>query len=1400
MKIKYKRILSAVLSVTLILGSIPVFAATANKSVTITVGKDGDCDYKTIQEAVDSIKDTHSEKYRAFININPGTYNEDVTVDKPYVSFINTSKNEDVIITYDKANGHPDASKNFGTDKTATVIVGENATGFNAENITFVNSYNIDEPNSDVRAQVQAVALETLADKVILNNCKMIGRQDTLYLKGASKGQQVEGEANSARVYLKNCYIEGTVDFIFGDATAYFDNCSLYMNYYKNGGHFTAPNTTIYNIGYVFNECTLSVDKAYTEDMADKIDLGRPWQCDSAYPNYGSNSVYINCTMPEIMNKKGFSIWDEGTIINKVRFMEFGSKNPNGSAVDLSTRADFVKILNENQAKGFNSYNILKGEDNWNPADGKRNASDVTCDITLNSYNISIPVGESFGLKAYSLPIENSSAITYSSNNESIATVDEMGVISAIKVGDAVISSVNESGLVSNTNVTVTEARTSIPTVKSIAITNESKLIVGQKLIANYSYNLNSDNDIDAAKIRWYAVKDNDKYVIKEGVGEYYKSYTVLPEDIGYNIMLEVYPGTKTTYGEYGEAVSYTTENTVSPKKDENGAEYRTNFDNLNNWETTGKWDSIDRYNNKFVSAGCDSNNTSFMSYSRGYGWDNISLKGRFRFNPDKKGLGSEGFYNLYMNYSEDKSSYYVLKVGRGSNTKSLLLYLYKVINGEETLLASDTTSLKNNIFQNAGEENPYFTMELAKNQNEIKMYFYIEGINKHLAMLSATDNEPLANGTIAFEAGGDNDVVLMDSISVIANTITDNSHKTKLYLMGDSTAVAYGDDNTIGGWGEYLVNYFDDEVEILNKAEGGRSARSYLNQGRLNEVLNEVSEGDYVFIQFGTNDQRTDENAFMEHAVMLGEPDENGIYPTMAGVKSKTPQYIYDFYKDTDYPYSETFYPYESGTFKWYMQQHVAAIKKTGATPVLLTPMSRLFFDSNGKIVPHFGDNDGYIEAIRQLANEEDIMCLDMFDITKKLYESYGVMTTQGLHNIKSDGTVDLTHYNKFGANIIASKMADAIKESSLPIRKDIISSSVAVNKTDSLKTANLYVLGSTAAAGTDNENMAINSGGFGDYLQKYISTKINVNNLAVTGSTAKSYTSTKEYETFINNLSEGDYVIINFGENDMDFATTADGGSKYSYPSNNANDKDSFSYYLYNNYIKPAKDKKAVVIVSTPAAERNFINNEFVSDDNPYIENVVAMVQQYSTFYVNLNNVTSDLYSTMGEEGSKVLNAYSRDNGIENDILSEFGAELTAKKFLTMMQQSSASLKDYINGEALSANTSMTKADFVTMIMNVLGNENKAYNNFDDVAKGKYYENAVGLAKEMGIIKAVNANNFEPEEALEGEDAIEIIKNVLDYKNSNANMDNIYSLLKGEISPEIGIWAIDKLYEVLN
>jgi lysophospholipase L1-like esterase len=895
--------------------------------------------------------------------------------------------------------------------------------------------------------------------------------------------------------------------------------------------------------------------------------------------------------------------------------------------------------------------------------------------------------------------------------------------------------------------------------------------------------------------LRWYAVKDNQTWLIKEGVGEYYSSYEVQPRDIGCKIMLELLPATKTTYGEYNKAVSTMTKIEVT----DGGRTYpelieRTDFNNgLGNWVTDGTWKTAVNGAHTMYKADCtDGNATLTLNKTSG----NSTFEGRFRFNTSLTGFTSGGYFNIYA--KKNDNSYYKLNFNRGGNTKSLIVSLYKKTadSDEEQLLAKDETSLKNVIFQSAGEDNQYFYVTFTVNEGSLDASVRLEGSLSNVMKLSATDSQPLTGGKTAVETS-QTGVLMIDSACVESATAENESEKQRVILIGDSTVKAYGDDNTIGGWGDYIVNYFDDGVEVINKAEAGMSSRSYINTGRFDAAMNEVQEGDYVLFQFGHNDQRDsdDDSARIQYSVILGTPDENGIYPSIAPKKEATPQFLIDFYKNTEFPYQDTFYPNVGGTFKWYMQQYIDGVRAKGGIPVLVTPVCRIFFDSEGKITPHFGENDGYVTAAKQLAEENGIECIDMFNITKSLYESYGVMTTQGLHNVKSDGTVDITHYNKFGANIVASKMADAIKGMDISLASHITGSVTSVDKTHDLKTAKLFVVGGIGAA-ADKTADGIKSGGYGDYLSKYLSSKITVENLALADKTAKSYIDTEEYAKYIKELGEGDYVMIAFGSTDGDAQSggyTRAGGTK--------DDGRSFMYYLYNYYVKPAVEKKAVVILLTPQCDRVYDSDgKIVSQHQAYTDDVIAEVTADATYFVNLDNASTELYNLMGVEGSKVLNAYSKQNGISKNALSEFGAESLAKQILNNMKYSSASLKDYINDTELSKQTYMTRGTYVEMVMNMLGINEKCYDNFSDVASGKSYENAIANAKRLGFVTGTNGM-FMPELPLTAALMQEVNEKVCKYAGINEDFSNVYTLAgSGNVSNEIGLYGVDLLFESLN
>lgn len=237
---------------------------------TVTVGKGSEYQYQTIQSALDANESSLTD--RLTLKIAPGDYQEQVTVTKPGVVFRNADETAKQAVTiheaYYAAMGDvtPDKDAKYdkahaaGTNTSGTVLV--KADGFSAYGITFQNDFNI-TTHPEEGSQTPAVAFYSSADKVNLVNCRMIGRQDTVWFNG------------NGRVNVANSYIEGTVDFVFGSADAYIHDTTLHMAHFagKDNGYFTAPNTNKDHVGLVFDKCVFTVDTGNT-----KATLGRPWQ------------------------------------------------------------------------------------------------------------------------------------------------------------------------------------------------------------------------------------------------------------------------------------------------------------------------------------------------------------------------------------------------------------------------------------------------------------------------------------------------------------------------------------------------------------------------------------------------------------------------------------------------------------------------------------------------------------------------------------------------------------------------------------------------------------------------------------------------------------------------------------------------------------------------------------------------------------------------------------------------------------------------------------------------------------------------------------------------------------------------------------------------------------------
>ncbi len=335
-----------------------------------------------------------------------------------------------------------------------------------------------------------------------------------------------------------------------------------------------------------------------------------------------------------------------------------------------------------------------------------------------------------------------------------------------------------------------------------------------------------------------------------------------------------------------------------------------------------------------------------------------------------------------------------------------------------------------------------------------------------------------------------------------VPNDDSDNTNATEeelsydetptIFLAGDSTVKTYEENQFIGGWGQYLDKFLDDSITVKNCAQGGRSSRSFINEGRLydrknstytfkenggNSIGDEIKAGDFLFIQFGHNDDSTKAgNTLAERMVPLGEKDANGIYPTTPATETtivkdnngvptndsvsqavKTGMSSYSsvltaYLRDTVSKYGDSYYEYGNGTYKWYLKQYIDFARSHGATPVLVTPVSRVKFANNviiGGAGLH-GENFAYVEAVKQLAEEENCMCIDLFSKSKTLLETATPTYSDLVMALKPNSLVgtwpedydylykntaegyegiEATHYNKYGAFIEAAYVAEAIK-----------------------------------------------------------------------------------------------------------------------------------------------------------------------------------------------------------------------------------------------------------------------------------------------------------------------------------------------------------------------------------
>lgn len=296
----------------------------------------------------------------AVIHIGKGDYREKLVITRPNLTLQGEGESrDDVRIVYgDGATDIMPEGDNRGTFRTASVRV--STCDFTARHLTFENDAGT--------GRGQALALYVDGDRNYFFDCALRGHQDTLFtaplpekemVAGGFKGPGDGKPRTMGRQCYRGCYIDGDVDFIFGSAVAYFENCEIFSRMREGKkpakpgdrvtcGYVTAASTPEgAPFGYVFRDCKLAGDCP-----PDSVFLGRPWR------EY-AKTVFLNCELGAHIRKEGWHDWQK-----EHGHFYYGEYKSYGPGASPDTRADFSCQLTDEEAAAYTAEAILQG---WTP-------------------------------------------------------------------------------------------------------------------------------------------------------------------------------------------------------------------------------------------------------------------------------------------------------------------------------------------------------------------------------------------------------------------------------------------------------------------------------------------------------------------------------------------------------------------------------------------------------------------------------------------------------------------------------------------------------------------------------------------------------------------------------------------------------------------------------------------------------------------------------------------------------------------------------------------------------------------------------------------------------------------------------------------------------------------------
>ena len=324
------------LAMMLFLAAWPVLAVNKyDNPDTLVVSRDGTGECRTIDEAIEVCRAFMD--YTKVIYVKKGVYKEKLIIPSWLTNITICGEDRDnTIITWDD---HANIKMPVGGLDSEAAVKGKPMGTFRTYTLKVQGSYitlkDITIENNAAKLG-QAVALHTEGDHILVQNCRLLGNQDTVYTG-----------VGGTRVAFYDCYIEGTTDFIFGPSIAWFQNCEIHS---KANSYITAASTPAgQKYGYVFYKCRLTADKD-----VDKVYLGRPWRPFAA-------TIFMDCELGKHIRPEGWHNWNNAKNEETARYAEYGNK---GEGASTKNRVKWSKQLTKKEAAKVTLLDAF-GEDCW---------------------------------------------------------------------------------------------------------------------------------------------------------------------------------------------------------------------------------------------------------------------------------------------------------------------------------------------------------------------------------------------------------------------------------------------------------------------------------------------------------------------------------------------------------------------------------------------------------------------------------------------------------------------------------------------------------------------------------------------------------------------------------------------------------------------------------------------------------------------------------------------------------------------------------------------------------------------------------------------------------------------------------------------------------------------------